>query len=86
MLEDSNPDAGEEQTGDDDPGKIVFDLKKSEDKTGQPREMAEGKLSDEQMRALWLRRVQTTPGDFLRAKFAYQTASGTVAAVTGPNE
>jgi Ca-activated chloride channel family protein len=31
-------------------------------------------MSDEEMRATWLRRVQTTPGDFLRAKFAYQTA------------
>lgn len=29
-------------------------------------------LSDEQLRALWLRRVQTKPADFLRAKFAYQ--------------
>jgi Ca-activated chloride channel homolog len=76
MLEDSNKDAGEEQQGDDDPGKIVFDLKKGEDKGGKPVEMAEGKLSDEQMRALWLRRVQTTPGDFLRAKFSYQAAAG----------
>ena len=31
-----------------------------------------GKLSDEQLQALWLRRVQTNPADFLRAKFAYQ--------------
>jgi Ca-activated chloride channel family protein len=29
-------------------------------------------LSDEELRALWLRRVQTSPGDFLRSKFAYQ--------------
>ena len=29
-------------------------------------------LSDDQLRALWLRRVQTKPADFLRAKFAYQ--------------
>jgi Ca-activated chloride channel homolog len=29
-------------------------------------------MSDEAARALWLRRVQTTPGDFLRARFAYQ--------------
>ena len=32
------------------------------------------KLSDEELRALWLRRVQTRPGDFLRSKFAYQYA------------
>jgi Ca-activated chloride channel family protein len=29
-------------------------------------------LSDEELRGLWLRRVQTKPADFLRAKFAYQ--------------
>ncbi len=31
-------------------------------------------MSDADLDALWLRRVQTTPGDFLRAKFAYQAA------------
>jgi Ca-activated chloride channel family protein len=30
------------------------------------------KLSEAQVQALWLRRVQTKPADFLRAKFAYQ--------------
>jgi len=29
-------------------------------------------MSNEATRALWLRRVQTQPGDFLRARFAYQ--------------
>lgn len=33
-------------------------------------------LSDEQMQALWMRRVQTTPGDFLAYKFAYQVQQG----------
>jgi Ca-activated chloride channel family protein len=33
-----------------------------------------GKFSDTEMRAMWLRRVQTKPADFLRAKFAYQHA------------
>jgi Ca-activated chloride channel family protein len=37
-------------------------------------ELAGGEVSDEELRATWLRRVQTTPGDFLRAKFAYQAA------------
>jgi Ca-activated chloride channel family protein len=32
-------------------------------------------LSDSAMQALWLRRVQTKPADFLRAKFAYQIAN-----------
>jgi Ca-activated chloride channel family protein len=29
-------------------------------------------MSDQSIRALWLRRVQTKPADFLRARFAYQ--------------
>lgn len=31
-----------------------------------------GVMSDEAIRALWLRRVQTKPADFLRARLAYQ--------------
>ncbi|MGA9578885.1 MAG: hypothetical protein WBV90_14830, partial [Terrimicrobiaceae bacterium] len=57
--------------GQDKPDDIVFDQKGS-DEHGQPIELAGGEMSDEEMRATWLRRVQTTPGDFLRAKFAYQ--------------
>ena len=51
---------------------IVFDdyAKKS---SGNQEQTIEGdKMSDEEMRALWLRRVQTKPADFLKAKFAYQ--------------
>jgi len=33
-------------------------------------------LSDEALQALWLRRIQTKPADFLRAKFAYQAHQG----------
>ena len=32
------------------------------------------RLTDEELRSLWLRNVQTKPADFLRAKFAYQLA------------
>ena len=32
-------------------------------------------MSDEELRSLWLRRVQTKPADFLRTKFAYQFAA-----------
>jgi Ca-activated chloride channel family protein len=32
-------------------------------------------MSDEEMRAVWLRQVTTKPADFLRAKFAYQQAT-----------
>jgi Ca-activated chloride channel family protein len=34
-----------------------------------------GKVSDAELRAAWLRRVQTQPGDFLRAKFTYQLST-----------
>lgn len=54
---------------------IVFSDKRSppSDQTeqtdgGQP-------MSDEEMRAIWLRQVTTKPADFLRAKFAYQQAT-----------
>lgn len=60
------------ETGDTEskPDEIVFDKTKKggEDTTVE----AEKPMSDEAVRALWLKRVQTRPADFLRAKFAYQ--------------
>jgi Ca-activated chloride channel homolog len=54
---------------------IVFG-KQKEPRQGEQTEVAEGeRLSDEQLRGLWLRRVQTKPADFLRAKFAFQAQS-----------
>ncbi len=55
---------------------IVFDLDKNTQ--GASDETVEGgeEMSDEELRAMWLRQVQTTPGDFLKAKFAYQQAMG----------
>jgi len=55
------------------PDEIVFD-QKGNDKRGEPTELAGEKMSDEDLRATWLRNVQTKPSDFLRAKFAYQAA------------
>ena len=53
---------------------IVFD-KKSKN-SGQETEVAGGKtLSQQEIQALWLRRVSTRPADFLKAKFAYQEAA-----------
>ena len=37
--------------------------------------LAQG-LSDAQLREMWMRRVETTPGDFLRLKFSYQNQLG----------
>jgi Ca-activated chloride channel family protein len=73
-MDASGKDRDKEQTGEDHkPDKIVFD-QKGENKKGDPVEVNEGEKDDEALRASWLRRVQTTPGDFLQAKFAYQAA------------
>jgi Ca-activated chloride channel family protein len=56
------------------PDQVVFDKNKPGE--GKDEEMAGAKpMSDEAVRALWLRRVQTRPADFLRAKFMYQLQS-----------
>ena len=50
---------------------IVFDNKAGDN--GESVEVKGGDaLSDQEIQALWLRRVQTRPADFLKAKFAYQ--------------
>jgi Ca-activated chloride channel family protein len=64
-------DMGEQKIGAD---KTVFD--KNAKNEGQDTEVTSGKqLSDQQIQALWLRRVQTRPADFLRSKFSYQQAN-----------
>jgi Ca-activated chloride channel family protein len=73
MLEASSKYRADESANAYKPDKISFD-QKGEDKKGKPTEMNGKKMSDAELRALWLRRVQTTPGDFLQAKFAYQAA------------
>lgn len=53
---------------------VVFD-QKGENKKGEPVQLNESaEVSDAELRATWLRRVQTTPADFLRAKFSHQAA------------
>lgn len=42
------------------------------DEASPPSVPASEVMSDDAIRALWLRRVQTRPADFLRARFAYQ--------------
>ena len=72
MLEPPKDDAGGTD-GQLEADEIVFDDRPQQagDST-QMEVVSGGKLSDEQLQALWLRRVQTKPADFLRAKFAYQ--------------
>ena len=72
-LEASGENRAEEQAGAYDLDKIQFDQKRGSDQ-GKPIELADQPVSDEALRATWLRQVRTTPGDFLRAKFAYQSA------------
>lgn len=52
---------------------IVFD-DKAKNAQGEmtAEEAVQQGLSDQQLQEMWLRRVQTTPGDFLELKFAYQ--------------
>lgn len=57
---------------------IVFG-ERGKNSSGDQTEQVEGagdQLSQEEMRALWLRKVQTRPADFLRSKFSYQLQSG----------
>ncbi|SCY44173.1 tetratricopeptide repeat protein [Desulfoluna spongiiphila] len=63
---------GGDQLGADD---IVFS-DRVEKSGGGREETVEGsaQMSDKELRAIWLRRVQTRPADFLRAKFSYQNS------------
>jgi Ca-activated chloride channel family protein len=51
------------------PDEIQFDEKA---KRGKEGEVGEAELSAEQIQEVWMRRLQTTPSDFLRLKFAAQ--------------
>jgi Ca-activated chloride channel family protein len=71
LVERQGDDMGDQKLGADE---ITFD--KGANRGGQETEgEGEPQLSDAEMQALWLRRVQTRPADFLKAKFAYQNAT-----------
>lgn len=53
------------------PDQIVFDQKGSDKAADKPE--PGGEQSDAALQATWLRRVKTTPADFLKAKFAWQS-------------
>ena len=53
---------------------IVFSPGKSPPSAGEEQVAGEQNMSDAELRAVWLRQVQTKPVTFLRAKFAYQHA------------
>jgi Ca-activated chloride channel family protein len=71
LAERKGEDRGDQKLGADD---IAFD--KSRKGGGQETQIeGDPSLSQAEMQALWLRRVQTKPADFLKAKFAYQLAT-----------
>lgn len=52
---------------------IVFDDTGRVEKSGtEAVTEGEGGLSEDELRAVWLRRISNDPGEFLRARFAYQ--------------
>jgi Ca-activated chloride channel family protein len=55
----------------------VFDLKAGENKSSgeQVIDAADQQLGEDAMRAMWLRKVETRPADFLAARFSYQLAT-----------
>lgn len=66
---------GDATQGQVEPDEIAFDKNKRSPAADEV-DMAAGQApSDEQLRSLWLRNVQTKPADFLRAKFAFQIES-----------
>ena len=70
---------GDQKVGADE---ITFD--KSQNAGGQDTETETTRpLSDAELQALWLRRIQTRPADFLKSKFAYQL---TVSQQTGASK
>jgi Ca-activated chloride channel homolog len=68
-----------DQGADEDPDEIVVDLNAKHSEKKADSSIEGNALSDEEIQATWLRRVQTTPGDFLRLKFAYQAQAETEA-------
>jgi Ca-activated chloride channel family protein len=61
---------------------LVFD-KAKKGGTDSTVEGAQPEMTDEAIRAIWLKRVQTRPADFLRARFAYQLQSGSAGDAPG---
>jgi Ca-activated chloride channel homolog len=61
--------AGDQREGAD---AIVYDKDAKKQPGGQDTQTTGAAMSNEAVRALWLKRVQTRPADFLRARFGYQ--------------
>lgn len=70
LLPPKRPDDAPDSEPSFDADEIRFD---NTENKGTPGEVEEMQLSDDQIADLWMRRVQTTPADFLRVKFSYDT-------------
>ncbi|MFC1760566.1 tetratricopeptide repeat protein [Planctomycetota bacterium] len=68
LLPPKRPDDAPDADPSFDADEIRFDNTENKGKAGEVELM---QLSDEQIADLWMRRVQTTPADFLRMKFKY---------------
>ncbi len=71
QVERQGGDMGDQKIGADE---IVFDNKAKKNEGQETQIAGEQAVTDASVQALWLRRVQTKPADFLKAKFAYQNA------------
>ncbi len=73
LIPPPEPESDEEQQGDPHfkPDEVKFDDK---GKKGKEGEIEQEMLTDEQKAEMWLKRLQVTPADFLRRKFAAQAA------------
>lgn len=67
QVERKGGDMGDQKLGADE---IRFD--KNQSPEGQETKIDNEPINDSAMQSLWLRKIQTEPADFLRAKFAYQ--------------
>lgn len=76
-LDASGKDREQEQADAYEPDDIVQD-QKGEDSAGKEIELGQSDVSDEALRATWLRQVKTKPGEFLKAKFAFQASQETM--------
>ncbi len=72
-MQASDKDRADESADAYDPDEIVVDNKGGNDE--KPREPEALAGNDTALQATWLRRVKTTPAEFLKAKFAWQAQS-----------
>ncbi|MGU3493047.1 hypothetical protein ACLBXM_03300 [Xanthobacteraceae bacterium A53D] len=78
-LNATGADAGDQREGAD---QIVYD-KDAKRPGGQETQVSGAPMDDAAVRALWLKRVETRPADFLRARFSYQLEAQQDAAKPG---